>query len=124
MLFQYKNKMKTLNVLTLVELASSYAVAKDIQYLLTDNLYVSVSELCSIGSEFEKENPEFILDVNNTSEERDWVKNSTDGHIKVTYNENWEDYMVTIKSDYAGDFYIKRSIDSLVNFIKERKKKS
>ena len=32
--------------------------------------------------------------------------------------------MVTIKGDYAGDFYIKRSIDSLVNFIKERKKKS
>lgn len=116
--------MKTLNVLTLVELASSYAVAKDIQYLLTDKLYVSVSELCSIGSEFEKENPEFILDVNNTSEERRWVENSTDGYIKVTYNENWEDYMVTIKGDYSGDFYLKRSIEPLVDFIRKRKNKN
>ena len=116
--------MKTLNVLTLVELASSYAVAKDIQYLLTDKLYVSVSELYSIGSEFEKENPEFILDVNNTKEERTWVESSTDGHIKVTYNENWEDYMVTIKGDYSGNFYTQRSFDKLVDFIRKRKNKN
>lgn len=114
--------MKTLNILTLVELASSYAVAKDIQYLYTDNLYVSVSELYDIGSEFEKENPEFILDVYNTSEERRWVENSTDGHIIVTYNENWEDYMVTIKGDYSEDFYTKRAIGSLVDFIREKRK--
>ena len=32
--------------------------------------------------------------------------------------------MVTIKGDYSGDFYVKRAIEPLIDFIKKRKKKN
>lgn len=124
-------------IITYVELGASYAIASEVQYRYETGdqcIRVPLSTLCEIGTEFVKQDSELrisstdsndieevvaILDLENTMEGAKWIESATDGRIKIDLDAN----AMYLKVEDCYEFYKERSVDLLVDFIKNFKNK-
>lgn len=113
--------MKTLTILTYVELACSWLVAKGHYTWLTigdKRRHYSLSELVKMGREFVAEHPDFVLETDDSADEANWIELATGGNIKVDFKKNDISMRPLFTRENGMDFFKERANNTLVEWLK------